>query len=199
NPLREGERLDEDRLLREPREDFAKKGWDVAPNSLEAIKFPGGEKAEFVEVVPGKGAAGPGGITRVVVATTLHRGNIPTVACPVRKGDDDRKCSQMVRRTLLSLRRLPDLPPARAPLTADDLERLGLTLKESLVMMEALVGEKWGALVNDDIATLQDRRLPRAAVLTPKDLLRHVRLHLLARSGDLDLGGGGRGPHYPPL
>jgi hypothetical protein len=204
-PLKEGEPLNEGRLLREPREDFARTGWDVVSGSLETLKGPRGEKAEYVELVPGKAVSQSGNIARaqivkVQIATTLNRRNLLTIGCPVRKGDDERKGSQLVRQTFLSLKRLPDLPARKAPLTADDLRDRGLTLKEGLYVNESLLGEKWGALVNEEWASLEDRHLSRVVLLPATELLREVRLHLLAGQGDLNVGpGAGRKGRYGEL
>jgi len=179
HPLKEGERLKEDRLLREPREDFTKIGWKVVPDALKTLQFPKGEKAEYVELVPGKDATGPRDIVKVQIATTLNRRNILTVACPIRKDGDERKGAQMVRQTLLSVQRLPDLPAGKAPLTADHLLKRGLTLKEVLHVNESIMGKDWGALLNEEMATLQDRRLPRVAVLGSKEMLQNIRRILL--------------------
>jgi hypothetical protein len=145
--------------------------------------------AVFFEAVPDKdeGALLPKGIVKFQIARTLNRRNILTFSCVVGKADDDRQCAQLIRQTLLSLQRLPDLPSNKAPLTLEDLLNQGLTLKQTLFVSEAVFGKQWGALINGELATRQDRRLPRVVVLQPMELTRHVRLRLLTGQGDLDL------------
>lgn len=77
--------------------------------------------------------------------------------------------------------------PLKAPQTVEDVEKKGLTLAQSLRLREALWGKQCGALINDELATRRDRRLPRVVALEPKELVRHVRLHLLTGQHDLDL------------
>ncbi len=190
-PLTDGERADESRLLRELTEHLTGKGWQVVSDSRKQLQFPRGEKVEYVELVPGKDVSEPTvakwQVVKAQIALTLNRRNLLIVACLVPKDEDERKCSEMIRQTMLSLRRLPDLPQEKAPLTADDLMVRGTTLKELLFMNESISKERWGALVNDEFARPQDRRLPRVAVLKPQELMRHLRLYMLAGQGELAL------------
>lgn len=190
-PLTDGERADESRLLRELTEHLTGKGWQVVSDSRKQFQFPRGEKAEYVELVPGKDVSEPTvakwQVIKAQLALTLNRRNILMIACLVPKDEDERKCAEMVRQTMLSLRRLPDLPQEKAPLTADDLMVRGTTLKELLFMNESMFRNEWGAFVNDKFARLRDRRLPRVAVLKPQELMRHLRLYMLAGQGELAL------------
>ena len=179
--LRADQPLDGDKPFRARRAIDENSGIQFVKGSLEVLKYPGGERAEYWEAVPTAKAKAPANVKKYQIGLTFHGRTELTFACVVRDGDDEKQSARLVRETLLSLKRLPDLPSNKAALTIDYLLENGLTLKQHLALQEGMTGKKHGALVNADLAAFQDRRLPRAVVLSGKDLVDLVRMRLDGR------------------
>jgi hypothetical protein len=177
-PLTADTALDIEKEFKRTIADLEKHGLHLVEGSFQLWKFPGGEKAVYWELIPRKGPKA----TRLFQSTiTYNRHNRITLIAPVREGEDPGESARLLRRTTLSLERLVDLPSHKAALTIDYLKKHGLTLRQTLYMREANEKKQHGALLNKELATPKDRRLPRTLALEPKELIRRVRLYLLLR------------------
>jgi tetratricopeptide (TPR) repeat protein len=183
-PLRADAMLDIEKEFKLSMRDLEKQGWRLVQGSFQAWPLPDGEKAVYWEMIPKKDPKAPALFQNVI---TYNRRSLLMLIAPVRDGEDRKESAQLLRRTTLSLKRLPDLPSHKAALTVEYLEKNGWTLRQSLFVKEALMAKQFGALLNKELATPKDRRVQRTVLLEPKDLIQRVRLHLLLRQRDDDL------------
>jgi hypothetical protein len=154
---------------------------ELVPGTDAWLTLPTGEPVWYGEVVSKlQGDAEPDlRIVRMLLGQTVRNRHIVAMAVPVTNPSELEESRKLLRQSILSVKPLQDLPPDRAPLTAQDVLNRGMTLEQNLRLMHEMIPDtSFGALVNRQITAAHDRSLEGVRALAPDRLIAVLKVAL---------------------